>query len=153
MINTKIKEKALGRPVTTWESLPYLFFKHYRKYALKQITQKELATLCKTSRQSISKYIKIYKKTEDEIAENDWLIEEKKRMQKEKKEKEYLKNIKNWAYEELVEEAQNETCEYEQDGISDYTPAIRELKRRGYNVENIMYGNLYILDEAFELDF
>lgn len=61
MENARAKGATIGRPSTTVESLPASFLKHYPKYAAKQITQEELARLCDMSRQSISKYIKIYK--------------------------------------------------------------------------------------------
>jgi len=57
-VNTK--GASLGRPTTTIENLPELFIRHYPKYAAKQITQEELARLCDVSRQSISKYIKVW---------------------------------------------------------------------------------------------
>jgi DNA invertase Pin-like site-specific DNA recombinase len=60
MENAKAKGAVIGRPSTTVETLPVPFLKHYPKYAAKQITQLELARLCDMSRQSISKYIKIY---------------------------------------------------------------------------------------------
>ena len=63
MENAKAKGAVIGRPTTTIENLPVLFLKHYPKYTAKQITQQELARLCKISRQSISKYIKIYKQS------------------------------------------------------------------------------------------
>ena len=60
MENAKAKGAVIGRPQTTVENLPPSFLKHYPKYTAKQITQQELARLCDVSRQSISKYIKIY---------------------------------------------------------------------------------------------
>ena len=63
MENAKAKGAVIGRPSTTVDSLPQSFLKHYPKYAEKQITQEELSLLCDTSRQTISKYIKIYKQS------------------------------------------------------------------------------------------
>ena len=63
MENAKAKGAVIGRPFTTVDNLPQSFLKHYPKYAEKQITQEELARLCDTSRQSISKYIRIYKQS------------------------------------------------------------------------------------------
>ena len=63
MENAKAKGAVIGRPTTTVESLPVSFLKHYPKYTAKQITQQELARICDVSRQSIHKYIKIYKQS------------------------------------------------------------------------------------------
>ena len=65
MENARAKGAVIGRPTTTIDDLPPTFLKHYPKYAAKQITQQELARLCDLSRQSISKYIKIYKQSAD----------------------------------------------------------------------------------------
>ena len=61
MENAKAKGAIIGRPQTTVENLPPSFLKHYPKYTAKQVTQQELASLCGLTRQSVSKYIKIYK--------------------------------------------------------------------------------------------
>jgi DNA invertase Pin-like site-specific DNA recombinase len=61
MENAKAKGAAIGRPATTIESLPPLFLKHYPIYTAKQITQEDLARLCGITRQSVIKYIKVYK--------------------------------------------------------------------------------------------
>jgi len=63
MENAKAKGAIIGRPSTTIDDLPPSFLKHYPKYTAKQITQQELARLCNMSRQSINKYIKIYKQS------------------------------------------------------------------------------------------
>ena len=63
MENAKAKGAIIGRPITTVDTLPVLFLKHYPKYAAKQVNQQELARLCGISRQSVSKYIKIYKQS------------------------------------------------------------------------------------------
>jgi len=60
MENAKAKGAVIGRPQTTIDNLPSQFLKHYPKFAEKQITQVEFARLCNITRQSISKYIKIY---------------------------------------------------------------------------------------------
>ena len=61
MENARAKGAAIGRPTTTADNLPALFLKHYPKYTRKEITQEELARLCGTTRQSVIKYIRIYK--------------------------------------------------------------------------------------------
>ena len=63
MENARAKGAVIGRPTTTIEDLPPTFLKHYPKYTAMQITQQELARLCGMSRQSISKYIKIYRQS------------------------------------------------------------------------------------------
>ena len=63
MENARAKGAVIGRRSTTVDDLPPSFLKHYPKYAAKQITQQELARLCDMSRQSISKYIKIYRQS------------------------------------------------------------------------------------------
>ena len=61
MENAKTKGVVLGRPTTTIDNLPPSFIRHYLKYMKKEITQEELGKLCGITRQSVSKYIKIYK--------------------------------------------------------------------------------------------
>ncbi|MBC8581048.1 recombinase family protein [Zhenhengia yiwuensis] len=60
MAHARAKGKSIGRPKVTIDRLPSSFIKHYPKYKMKQINQLELARLCNCSRQSVSKYIKIY---------------------------------------------------------------------------------------------
>ena len=59
--NARTKGSVIGRPTITINNLPPLFLKHYPKYLSKQITQEELARLCEVSRQSVIKYISVYK--------------------------------------------------------------------------------------------
>ena len=61
MENARAKGASIGRPSTTIENLPAPFIKHYPKYVAKQVNQEELAALCRITRQSVIKYIKIYK--------------------------------------------------------------------------------------------
>lgn len=61
MIHAKAKGREIGRPKLTLEKLPASFIRHYPKYLAKEVNQIELARLCNCTRQSISKYIKIYK--------------------------------------------------------------------------------------------
>lgn len=62
MRNAREKGSPIGRPATSIENLPAVFLKNYPIYISKQITQDGLARLCGVSRQSVIKYIKIYKK-------------------------------------------------------------------------------------------
>jgi DNA invertase Pin-like site-specific DNA recombinase len=66
MENARAKGAPIGRPSTTIDNLPAPFLKHYPKYTAKQVTQEELARLCGVTRQSVSKYIKIYKQESGE---------------------------------------------------------------------------------------
>lgn len=63
MENARAKGKTIGRPIMTIDGLPDLFIRHYPKYASKQVTQIELARLCNTTRQTVAKYIKMYKQS------------------------------------------------------------------------------------------
>lgn len=60
MANAVAKGKKIGRPLVTCNNLPYSFLKYYPKYRDSEINKTELARLCKVSRQSVYKYIKIY---------------------------------------------------------------------------------------------
>lgn len=71
MENAKAKGAKIGRPATVIDNLPTSFLKHYPKYAAKQITQEELARLCRLTRQSMSKYIRIYKQEPHANAPDD----------------------------------------------------------------------------------
>ena len=61
MENARAKGATIGRPTTTIDNLPALFLRHYPKYLAKEVTQEELARLCRITRHSVIKYIKIYK--------------------------------------------------------------------------------------------
>ncbi|MCI2000281.1 MAG: recombinase family protein [Clostridia bacterium] len=60
MANAKAKGKAIGRPSISLDNLPDKFIKHYPKYRQGIINQSELARLCDCTRQTVSKYIKMY---------------------------------------------------------------------------------------------
>lgn len=64
LANAVSKGIAVGRPKTTLDSLPSNFLRHYPKYTNKEINITEFARLCDLSRQSIYKYISIYKAKE-----------------------------------------------------------------------------------------
>lgn len=59
MINAKAKGKIIGRPVTTTDDIPNIFYKHYPKYKCGDINKKELSRLCSLSYPTIYKYIGI----------------------------------------------------------------------------------------------
>ena len=54
--------KVLGRPKTTINNIPDLFYKYYPMYKNKQINKKEFSRLSKLSYPSIYKYIEIVEK-------------------------------------------------------------------------------------------
>ena len=60
--NAKKMGKVLGRPKTTIDNIPDLFYKYYPMYKNKQINKKEFSRLSKLSYPSIYKYIEIVEK-------------------------------------------------------------------------------------------
>ena len=63
LINAKAKGKNLGRPTTTEDSIPNIFYKYYPKYKNKEINKREFARLCNLSAPSIYKYLSIVEKS------------------------------------------------------------------------------------------
>ena len=59
MENAKAKGKKIGRPQTTKDKIPTVFFKHYLTYAAGKMNVSELARICGLSRPTIYKYIKM----------------------------------------------------------------------------------------------
>jgi DNA invertase Pin-like site-specific DNA recombinase len=59
--NARAKGKRLGRPPTTLEDIPAVFYKHYPLYAQKKISIVELTRLCKISRTTVYKYLGLLK--------------------------------------------------------------------------------------------
>lgn len=59
MQNAKAKGKVIGRPTTTADDIPNLFYKHYPKYKSGDINKAEFARLCSLSYPTIYKYIRI----------------------------------------------------------------------------------------------
>lgn len=59
MQNAKAKGKTIGRPVTTTENIPSIFYKHYPKYKNGDINKKEFSRLCELSYPTIYKYLQI----------------------------------------------------------------------------------------------
>lgn len=58
--NARAKGKVLGRPQLTLESIPTVFFKHYPLYKARNINATEFASMCKCSRTTLYKYLKLY---------------------------------------------------------------------------------------------
>lgn len=59
MENAKAKGKTIGRPPTTAEDIPSIFYKHYPKYKKGEINKKEFSRLCDLSYPTIYKYLSI----------------------------------------------------------------------------------------------
>ena len=59
MQNAKAKGKRVGRKPTTKEDIPSVFYKHYPAYAARKMNVSELARVCKLSRPTIYKYLKL----------------------------------------------------------------------------------------------
>ena len=59
MENAKAKGKAIGRPVTTTDNIPSIFYHYYPQYKNKKINKSELARLCSLSLPTVYKYLKI----------------------------------------------------------------------------------------------
>ena len=59
MANAKAKGSRIGRPRTTKDDIPAIFYKHYPSYASGSMNVSEFARICRLSRKSIYKYLKI----------------------------------------------------------------------------------------------
>lgn len=59
MENAKAKGKTIGRPATTAEDIPNIFYKHYPKYKNGEINKMEFSRLCSLSYPTIYKYLNI----------------------------------------------------------------------------------------------
>lgn len=132
--NARLKGKRVGRPPITWENLPPLFLQYYHKYVKEEIKIGELARICKITRQTASKYIKICKKAEKERFMYEMFSEYKK-------EEDRKKNIKKLSDEELICKIQEES-----DGVWDEdSEYIKEYERRkGCKWGDFQAGSLYM---------
>lgn len=59
MANAKAKGKRIGRPETTADDIPAIFYKHYPTYASGQLNLSEFARVCELSRPTVYKYLKM----------------------------------------------------------------------------------------------
>ena len=59
MANAKAKGATIGRPHTTAEDIPAIFYKHYPSYKAGSMNKAELARICALSRSSVYKYLRI----------------------------------------------------------------------------------------------
>lgn len=57
--NARAKGKKIGRPQTTKDDIPAVFYKHYPSFASGQLNVSELARVCGLSRPTIYKYLKL----------------------------------------------------------------------------------------------
>ena len=61
MENAKAKGKKIGRPQTTKDNIPPIFYKHYPAFAAGTLNISEFARLCGMSRPTIYKYLRLLK--------------------------------------------------------------------------------------------
>lgn len=59
MANAKAKGIKVGRKPTTKEDIPAVFYRHYPAYTAKKMNVSELARVCKLSRPTVYKYLKL----------------------------------------------------------------------------------------------
>ena len=59
MANAKAKGAKIGRPQTTKEDIPQIFYKHYPAYASGQLNVSEFARVCDLSRTTVYKYLSL----------------------------------------------------------------------------------------------
>ena len=59
MENARSKGKQIGRPHTTKDSIPAIFYKHYPAFASGSMNVSELARICGLSRPTVYKYLQI----------------------------------------------------------------------------------------------
>lgn len=59
MENARSKGKTIGRPVTTRDNIPNIFYRYYPMYQNGEINKKEFSRLCSLSYPTIYKYLKI----------------------------------------------------------------------------------------------
>ncbi len=59
MMNAREKGKHIGRPPTTKNDIPVVFYKHYPAYMAGKMNVTELARVCGLCRPSVYKYLKL----------------------------------------------------------------------------------------------
>jgi len=62
MANAKSKGRVIGRPKTSADNIPAIFYKHYPKYKNGEINKKDFSRLCSISYPTLYKYLEIIKK-------------------------------------------------------------------------------------------
>ena len=61
MANAKAKGKIIGRRQTTADDIPPIFYRNYPAFQAGTLNISEFARVCKLSRPTIYKYIRIYR--------------------------------------------------------------------------------------------
>lgn len=61
MENAKAKGAKIGRPHTTKDDIPPIFYRHYPSYLAGSLNIAELARVCDMSRTTVYKYLKMFK--------------------------------------------------------------------------------------------
>ena len=61
MANARDKGKHIGRPQTTKDDIPAVFYKHYPAYMAGKLNVSELARVCNLSRPTVYKYVNMLK--------------------------------------------------------------------------------------------
>ena len=64
MAHAKDNGKVIGRPTTTEDDIPAIFYKHYPKYKSGDMNKAELSRVCKLSYPTIYKYLAIVEQKE-----------------------------------------------------------------------------------------
>ena len=59
MANAKEKGRRIGRPQTTKEDIPVVFYRHYPAYSSGKLNISELARVCGLSRPTVYKYLRL----------------------------------------------------------------------------------------------
>lgn len=59
MANAKAKGRKIGRPQTTSEQIPPIFYRHYPAFKSGSLNLSEFARVCGLSRNTVYKYIRI----------------------------------------------------------------------------------------------
>lgn len=63
MENARLKGKKIGRPMTTLDTIPNIFYKYYPVYKEGKINKKEFSRLSSLSYPTIYKYIQLVENT------------------------------------------------------------------------------------------
>ena len=59
MANAAAKGKHIGRPQTTKDDIPAVFYKHYPAFSAGKMNLSELARVCDLSRPTVYKYLRL----------------------------------------------------------------------------------------------
>lgn len=74
--NAVAKGKVIGRPQTTTENIPAIFYKHHPKYKSKDISKEEFPRLCNLNYPTIYEYLELVEKGEKQMGKHDCLEKE-----------------------------------------------------------------------------